>query len=179
MKIDNSWLLNKKQRFLAAWQRLYPVFKRWWISDAATPGTLRLDILLRVSKFLGARTENAQTDKSLQSPVLWTLTGLATLQTLSYQPCIVRHVFPAKKYRSSHLRGGGFAPRVFTPSPSPIPSPVEQQKDEPELTELCQTHHPQPGRCAGTAGLLGAVLFHQRPHRRDASSGSLPGWAAS
>lgn len=40
-------------------------------------------------------------------------------------------------------------------------------------------HYPQPERCAGTAGLLSAVFFHQRPRSRGVRSGSLPGWAPS
>lgn len=39
--------------------------------------------------------------------------------------------------------------------------------------------YPRPERCAGTAGLLSAVFFHQRPRRRGVRSGSLPGWAPS
>lgn len=68
----------------------------------------------------------------------WTLKGLAILQTLVYQPCIAQHVFPKKEYFSSNPSGSGFVPRTSTPSPFPTPSQVEQHKDMPELTMLCQ-----------------------------------------
>lgn len=95
MKTDISWLFNKQQEFLTPLQRLYPAFTLWWVSSAATPKTLSLDIL-EFSKFLGARTEYTQTDKSLKRLMVWTLPGLEILQTHNYEPCITPHVLPAR-----------------------------------------------------------------------------------
>lgn len=137
MKIDISWLFNKQQKFLTPLQRLYPAFKLWWVSSAVMPKTLRLDIL-KFSKFLGARTEHTQTDKDLKRPVVWTLTELAIPQTLSYEPCITQHVFPAKKILQLPFKRWWLCTSQVHTISFPIPSHVEQHKDEPKLTLLCR-----------------------------------------
>lgn len=137
---------------------------------------LRLDIPPEVSKFLGARTGDKQTDKSLKTLGDWTL---AVLQPLT---CLILHsvFFLQTQHCSSQPRGGCFVPCVFTPSPLPI-SQVEQLKDESKLWELCWALSPAHSqRCAGTLRVLRATLFFpQQPHSWEGRSAPLPGWAPS
>lgn len=138
---------------------------------------LRLDILPKVSKFLGARTGDTQTDKSLKRWGGWTLTGPAMLQPLA---CLVLHsmFFLKKQHCSSHPRGGCSVPCVFTLSP--FPSHQWSSSSTSPSSQSCAEPSPLPAAGDGLAqsGCSGP-LFPQQPHRQDGRSASLPGWAPS
>lgn len=111
--------------------------------------------------------------------MFWTLTGLAIPQTLIYQPCTTRHVFPAWN-TAAPIQEVVALYFAWSHHP-PFPSPRTWGSTRTSLSsESCAETSPLPAeRCAGSAGLLSAVFFHQRPRRRDVRSGSLPGWAPS